>query len=452
MMRPVWPTVVLFFLIASVCLLALANRPTTDNVVPSGRSEVVFWHFWGGQDRPIVDDIVARFNASQDQYFVRAVAMPGNNLDLKFFLATTGGDPPDILNQDDPIVADWAYREALTPIDELASPAEMKQLSEWLFPAARSLGSYNQRLYALCNGLDIRALYYDKTVLDAYELKPPQTLEELDRLAETIAPASSPAPRVRFGYLPDPRRLWAWGIVFGGSFYDAERAEITADGPEVVAALRWMASYSDRYGADAVAAFRKGDQAISGSAFPLLQGRYAAIMDGQWRVRELYAAQAAARAAGKTVHDYGVVPLPTPPGGKKNAGWVNGNFFLVPRGSNNPAGAWAFMKFWSGFGGNESAAAEACAAGGWIPASQQVVRQPAFQEYLQQQPMFETFVELAGSPNQVTIPPVPVAAFYQSEVIRAAEAAMYLGKSPEAVLQQAAEEVRRQLQATKAAR
>ena len=26
----------------------------------------------------------------------------------------------------------------------------------------------------------------------------------------------------RFGYLPDPRRLWAWGIVFGGSFFDLE--------------------------------------------------------------------------------------------------------------------------------------------------------------------------------------------------------------------------------------
>ncbi len=42
---------------------------------------VVFWHFWGGRDRSVVEDVVARFNASQDRYFVRAVAMPGNNLD-----------------------------------------------------------------------------------------------------------------------------------------------------------------------------------------------------------------------------------------------------------------------------------------------------------------------------------------------------------------------------------
>jgi multiple sugar transport system substrate-binding protein len=237
MMRPIWPTVVLALLVGSVGLLALANRSTTDSAAPDDRSEVVFWHFWGGRDRPIVDGIVARFNASQDEYFVRAIAMPGNNLDLKFFLATTGGDPPDVVNQDDPIVADWAFRKALTPLDELASAEEMEQLPHWLFPPARSLGSYDHRLYALCNGLDIRALYYDQTVLDAYGLKPPQTLGELDRLAETIAPPHSPAPRVKFGYLPDPRRIWAWGIVFGGSFYDAERDAITADSPHSVTAL-----------------------------------------------------------------------------------------------------------------------------------------------------------------------------------------------------------------------
>ena len=449
---PRWPAIALTFLIASVALLSLAGRPTQESPAAQERSEVVFWHFWGGQDRPVVEEIVAGFNASQDEYFVRAVAMPGNNLDLKFFLATTGGDPPDVVNQDDPIVADWAYRGALTPLDELATPEEMEELPKWMFPAAQALGSYDHRLYALCNGLDIRALYYDQTVLDEYGLLPPRTLAELDHIANTIAPPDAKTPHERFGYLPDPRRLWAWGIVFGGSFYDAENEAITADSPEIVNALTWMSSYSDRYGADRVAAFRKGDQALSGSAFPLLQGRYAVIMDGQWRVRELAAAQEADRAAGKTAHEYGVVPLPPPPGGKQNAGWVNGNFFLVPRGSKNPAGAWAFMKYWSGFAGNETSAAKACAAGGWIPASEEVVQQPEFQTYLDQQPLFRKFVELAKSPDQVPIPAVPVAAFYQSEVIRASEEAIYRGRDPEEVLKRTTNDVTRQLQAVQANR
>ena len=393
-------------LIVAVAVLAFRESANPRWEVPAGRSEVVFWHFWGGKDRPVVEAICDRFNASQQEFFVRPVAMPGNNLDLKFFLSVAGGDPPDLLNQDDPIVADWAHRGALVPLDELATAEEYAALDGWLFPAARQIGGYQGRLYALCNGLDIRALYYNADVLAEFGLEPPQTLAELDRAAERIAPPGA-GPHARYGYLPDPRRLWSWGIVFGGRFYDPQSDRVTADSQPIVAALDWMASYSRRYGADEVARFRKGDQALPGAAFPLLEGRYAMIMDGQWRVAEIAAVRAAARQRGETPPRYGVVPLPPPAAGVADAGWVNGNFFVVPRGAKNPRGAWAFMKFWSGFDGHEAEAARACAAGGWIPASRHVVRHPTFQQYLDRYPMFRTFVELAGSPRQVPTPAVP---------------------------------------------
>ena len=320
-------------LVAAVVAMAARDDQDPRQQVPAGRSEVVFWHFWGGKDRAAVEAIVDRFNASQQRHFVRAIAMPGNNLDLKFFLSVAGEDPPDVVNQDDPIVADWAHRGALMPLDELASTEEIGELETWLFPAARQIGSYNGRLYALCNGLDIRALYYNDDVLEEFELEPPTTIAELTAAALKIAPPDAPLPRTRFGYLPDPRRLWSWGIVFGGEFYDAESRRVTADGEPIVAALDWMASFSRAYGADQVARFRKGDQALPGAAFPLLEGRYAMIMDGQWRVAEIAAVQEAARRRGERVPRFGVVPLPIPPGGRENAGWVNGNFFIVPRGA-----------------------------------------------------------------------------------------------------------------------
>src|SRR4026207_2415236 len=88
---------------------------TTQDHKPQAE-EVVFWHFWGGEDRKVVETVVARFNTAQTRFRVRAVAMPGNNLDLKVFLAITGGDPPDLTNQDDPILGDWAARGALLPL------------------------------------------------------------------------------------------------------------------------------------------------------------------------------------------------------------------------------------------------------------------------------------------------------------------------------------------------
>ncbi|MEO8498575.1 MAG: extracellular solute-binding protein, partial [Planctomycetota bacterium] len=347
----------LLLLSLGVVLSSWSERPDPRSVVPANRREVVFWHFWGGEDRQVVEAVVDRFNASQDQHFVRAIAMPGNNLDMKLFMAVTGGDPPDVINQDDPIMADWAERGALLPLDEVASVAEIEALRKWLVPAADRLGTYRGRMYALCNGLDIRALYYNKTVLDQHGLQPPTSIDELDEIAEATTMIQPNGRVERFGYLPDARRLWAWGIVFGGDFYNDETREVTLASKPIVAALEWMVSYRARYGAAEVAAFRQGDQSLPGKTFPLLAGRYTMVMDGQWRVRDIVAAQAEQRRAGKPVVEFGVCPLPVPYRGRPRAGWVNGNFFLVPRGAKNREGAWKFMKFWSGFGGHEADAA-----------------------------------------------------------------------------------------------
>jgi len=378
--------------------------------------------------------------------------MPGNNLDMKFFLSVAGNDPPDLVNQDDPVVADWAHRGAILPIDELATPEEYSRLKPWLFSAASAIGTYNGRLYALCNGLDIRALYYDRDVLDEFGLSPPRTLDELDRTALRIAPPELSVSLRRYGFLPDPRRIWAWGIVFGGRFYDPATGDVTADGEPIVRALDWMASYSRRYGAEQVARFRKGEQALPGASFPLLQGRYVLVTDGQWRAADIAAAEQDALRCQEPVRHFGAVPLPPPDGGLERAGWVNGNFFVVPRGCKNPQGAWAFMKFWSGFGGHESEAARACIAGGWIPASQKVVDEPTFQQYLAENQLFATFVDLAGSPNQVPTPAVPGAQFFYDEIVRAAEDAMYGGVPARDALQKAVGRVRQHLHEVERAR
>ena len=430
---------ILFSFVVGVLICAGCTKPVEED-----REEVIFWHFWGGQDRPIVEGIVRDFNQSQDKYVVRAIAMPGSNLDLKFFLSVAGGDPPDLMNQDDPVVADWAHRGVLTPLSELASEQELDDLEQWLFPAARELGSYNGQLYALCNGLDIRALYCNRTLLVEHGLSEPQTIADLDEIAEKIAPADGTISRTRMGYLPNPRRIWAWAIVFGGEFADLAVTEpedvITADDPRNVAALEWMGSYSLRYGMSEVAAFRSGEQALTGSTFPLLvDRRYAVLMDGQWRVRDI------AAAAGKNTDEFSVVPLPVPPEGRQNAGWVNGNFFVVPRKAKQKQGAWEFMKFWSGFGGQEARAAEACAAGGWIPASQQVVSQDAYQLAIGKWPLLATFVELAASEHQRPVPALPVASLYHQEVVDAAQEVMYRGADPHTALQQAAVRTRQRL-------
>lgn len=418
--------------VLGIGLLASQQWLTASDVqVPSDREEVVFWHFWGGADRAIVEDVAKRFNESQNDYYVRPIAMPGNNLDLKFFLSVTGGDPPDLLNIDDPVIADWGHRGAILALDEVATPDEVERLQAWLFPAARRLVTYENRLYGVPNGLDIRALYVNKTMLARYGLSSPKTIADLDHIAETIAPPGQSEPYQHHGYLPDSRRIWAWGPVFGGQFYDSNDGQVTLTSPEIESALTWMVSYRDRYGPSEIARFRHGDQSLPGKTFPLFAERYAVVMDGQWRVRDIRAFQKSQAEKREEVTQFDAIPLPTPPGGKPNAGWVNGNNFVIPRGANSSRGAWEFIKFWCGFDGQEAAAAKTCVAGGWIPVSQHVVDKPTFQQFLDEEPLFRTFIELAGSENQYPVPVIPGAPYFNNEVKNLAESAMSSPKEPD---------------------
>lgn len=408
--------------------------------VPPGREPVVFWHFWGGAERGAVQDVVRRFNESQDRYWVEEVPVPGQNLDMKFFMALAGGDFPDVLNQDEQIVAQWSDRGILRPIRELTTNEdEYRALIDWLSPPAKSIGTYRSELYALCNAIDIRALLYRTDALDG--APPPNTIAELDAIAKRDLGDPS-----RILFLPDDRRLWAWGVVFGGEFFDPATGQVTPNHPRIVEALEWMVSYTEFHGLQKIRAFRSTNRE-AGAGSMLIDGRYGMMMDGQWRVAEMDEYNATERAAGKPTIDYGVIPLPAPNGGRERAGWVNGNFFVVPKGSKNPRGAWEFMKFWSGFGGHEAEAAVTATSGGWIPASRHVVAQPAFQRYLELHPNFRVFVELAESPNQFPTPPVPAQAYYFERVNHAAEEALSLAKSPQQALDEAARDVQSRLEA-----
>ena len=335
-------------------------------------------------------------------------------MQAKLFLSIAGGDPPDIVNQDDPVVGEWASRRFILPLDEIASDEDVIRIDSFLFPAARRLGLVDDRLFAVCNGLDIRVCTACKTGLDQYDLQVPVSIDDLDAIARKICPpeTTGDAPKM-FGFLPDPRRLWAWGYVFGGSFMDETGKRTTIDDPAIVAAANWMQQYSKWYGADLINRF-VGDQSLPGKSFPLLPvtddemtGRYVIMMDGQWRTRDIATFIERRKSRSLPAPEFGVCPLPSPAGGRTDAGWVNGNFFVVPRGAKNPEGRSRVYEILDRTD-DAGQAANTCAAGGWIPVSESVVEHGSFQKFLDEQPLFREFVRLAASPSQFPVPVVPV--------------------------------------------
>ena len=70
-------------------------------------------------------------------------------------------------------------------------------------------------------------------------------------------------------------------------------------------------------------------------------------------------------------------------------------------------------------------------SGGWIPVSQAVVDQPTFAQFLEEEPLFQNFIDLAGSQNQYPVPVIPGAPFFNNEVKNVSEAAMASPTKPD---------------------
>jgi multiple sugar transport system substrate-binding protein len=401
-----------------------------------GRTEVVFWHMWTGEWEEVVNRIVGRFNDSQDRIRVRPLVVTGD-ANTKFLLALAGGDPPDLMAQWNQVIPAWAHKGALVPMDSLMSPEEYAAMREWLYPAARNIGTYEGRFYGLCVSLNAFALLMNADMMREAGLdpeNPPRSTAELDAAAAQMFRNDSRGKLDRVGFLPTG--LHHWSAVFGGEFYDPESGRITANHPRIVEALEWMVSYSRKYDVNKIVSFRAGLTQQIGDTYPFIRRKFALLQDGQWRVEDLR------KFAPKM--EYRVTPLPYPPGGREKACHVNGNFLIIPRGAKRAREALEFAQFWAGWK-NEAVAAEMVTWGGWIPASPSLTRQPAYEKYLRENPRFQTFLDVVASPNVRITPVIPVQAYYWDRLQAAEDAALRMQKTPRQALDDVTYEVQREL-------
>lgn len=100
---------------------------------------------------------------------------------------------------------------------------KVKDLEPAFFPAAWKNNVVNGRVKGVPSNLDAGMLYYRKDLLQKYGEQPPQTWEDLTRIATKVQAAERAAGKKGF-----------WGLVFQGKAYEG----LTCD------ALEWVASYN----------------------------------------------------------------------------------------------------------------------------------------------------------------------------------------------------------------
>jgi multiple sugar transport system substrate-binding protein len=402
------------------------------------RIPVRFWHMWTAEWKVVVEQIVDRFNESQDLYEVIPLSVPGTAADSKFLLSVAGGAPPDVMAQWNQVIPKWAESGLIVPLNDFMSPEKWEEFQRTTYPAALKIGMYRGNLYGVATGLDLYACYCRLADLREAGLDPnqfPDTLDDLVRWGEELTKFTPDGDLARIGFLPSGLAMYA--PAFAGGFYDWTQGVVTLNTPDNLRALTFLVDQRKKFGFGNVIRFESGlTVGVGNVQWPFISGAYSITVDGQWRVEQI------ARYAPEL--EYATFPIPPPKGGRRRAGWVNGNFMIIPKGARQVRGAWEFIKFWSGIE-NPERAAEFYTWGGWLPMCPAVAEAPKYRQYVQRYPQFKTFLDVLPSENIQPTPPVPYQVYLWDRITQADDAAQRGTLSPRAALERLEEEIAQEI-------
>jgi multiple sugar transport system substrate-binding protein len=412
--------------------LTVAQEPVT----------LTYWHGWTGQWEEMVQFVVDMFHEQQDRIRVEPVVVPWDQFLAKLSAAIAAGNPPDIATLfGSAAIPTLARQGAILALEDIPD-TDLAAAQTWFDPNVYKLGQFEGKTYGLSYWAGAWSLLFNKTHFEEAGLDPskgPATLAELDAWAEQLT-VKEGNKITRMGFLPSD--LWLWGTVFGGSFYDAETKQVTANDPNIVKALEWMQSYPEKYGAREVAAFQTGlSSERAQNLDPFISGNYSMQMQGPWKLGDL-------KNFGSELQ-FGVVAPPVPEAGMPTANWTWGDIQIIPNGVKDPAAAAEFVLFTGGVNDPEGYIKRVT----WgerpinVPVSQQMIEDPAFQEIVTEFPGFQTFIDSLLKADKVGSPPVMAAsAFYSDRLNSAVEKVMLLQAEPQAALDGVTAEVQKQLE------
>lgn len=329
---------------------------------------VLYWEKWTDFEGEAMGRVVDGFNAKERQ---RAKDEPGyrpievemvvvSSIEQKLLIASAGGNPPDVAGIYSYMTPGYADKGALTDLTAFAARDGVER-SQYV-GRYYDLTVHRGKLWGLPTTPASVALHWNKRLFREAGLdpeKPPETLEELDQMAEKLTKWEVTLPNgqkeVRVGYLPDvpadKKRLlqvgflpsepswWAygWGFVFGGKLIEGDK--VTTASPENIQAYEWTASYTKKLGVDPVQRFRSGFGSFATAQNPFLSGQLAMEVQGVWMYNFI-----------KKFADgmqWGAAPFPAPAAHPERRGTGNAesDALVIPAGSKHPDEAWAFIRY-----------------------------------------------------------------------------------------------------------
>lgn len=420
---------------ASAVGAALRKAP----VMAQSGDPVQFWTTFTDPDLTILQGIVDDFNgqSSGTQVELRQIP-PAEVTDVtQLMTAVRGGTGPDVYHLDRFIVAQRAADGLLQDLTEFLDDPD---LAATHLAFAANEATFDGKPYALPFDTDARAIYYNKTMMEAAgvdtsELEPsngPLTWARIQELANMFNEKDSNGNYTKMGFIPWLNQGWhyTYGFSWGGEFFDEAACEVTPNADPIVEAFTWVQDYVNELGAQEVSAF--GSPSMQPGAppqeNPFVVGNLAMMITGDWMINQM------ATYAPDT--EYGITFIGVPNEGDEPSTWAGGWSMAMPQGAKNPEGAAEFMQYMAGEPGQRTYATES-------------KHLPTILTLLEEEDIFDErhkFFSEELLPVAKNRPPLPVGALYWDELTVAWQST-YLGEAePQEALDTVKERVQAQLE------
>ncbi len=210
-----------------------------------GPERLTMWTHSAGNpaELEVYEQIIADFNASQDDYEVVTEAFPQGAYNDAIVAAAAADDLPCLLDMDGPIVPNWAWAGYIQP---LGLPTE---ITDALLPTA--VGSYQGEIYSAGYWDAALSIFARESVLQENGIRiptvdDPWTIDEFDSVLATLQDAGYETP-LDIG-AEDTGEWWPYAYSpmlqsAGGDLIDRDTmlsAEGALNGPEAVEFFTWF--------------------------------------------------------------------------------------------------------------------------------------------------------------------------------------------------------------------
>ncbi|MGG5359189.1 MULTISPECIES: ABC transporter substrate-binding protein [unclassified Enterococcus] len=361
--------------IGLIGILGACGSSEKSSAADDGREKITFWGSWSGAQVDQLNELIDKYNESQDSYTVTYRVQ--NNVEEKLLTGMAGGEIPDVVLWDRVNTSMYAEKNALLDLDDLIKKDNV-DLSTFYEETVKEM-QYDGKQFGMPLLVDNRSIFYNKKLLDEAGVQPPTTWAELLDVAKKTTKWDG-NQLVQAGFSLDDVGLFnMWLQQAGGTmltedntktaFNSKAGAEVLDFWNQLLDAKVYQQGFSD--GSDAFAA-----------------GKVALAYNGPWALADYDKVEGL---------DYGVVPPVSGPNGDKGA--LTGGFGLViPKTAKNKDAAWDFIKWWTT---NPEVGIEFAKISNWLPAN----KEAAQDSYFMDNEKYKAFVETMDFANiRPTVP------------------------------------------------